>query len=246
MEIKKYKLTIQYDGSNFHGWQVQKNVRTIQGDIENALSVIFPNEKISLVGSSRTDTGVHALAQIAHVNLPMRLNSGELCNALNSNLNNDVRVVSVKEKIDDFHARYSAISREYEYRYVKNFSPITRKYATELKWEINPNLLTQCANFLIGQHDFSCFCKSTAEVDNKICVIYEAKWEEQKKGFIFRIRSNRFLQHMVRYLVGTMVEVSRGRYKLKDFNDLIKCNKTDAIVVRAPAQGLFLKQVNYD
>ena len=239
-------MSIQYDGSDFHGWQVQAQSRTVQGDIETALRVIYPEKELSLIGSGRTDSGVHALAQIAHVELPAHFSTTELHQALNGNLRKDVRIDSVIETDNDFHARFSATSREYLYHLVKNYSPITRKYAVRLKWDINQNLLNECAEILQGEHDFTSFCKSTAEVENKICNIYESGWEDTGEKYIFKIRANRFLQHMVRYLVGTMLEVARGRYEMRDFMDLVDSNQSEAVVVRAPAKGLFLKKVYYD
>ena len=129
---------------------------------------------------------------------------------------------------------------------VKDYSPITRKYTVELKWNINPNLLNDCAKILLGEHDFTSFCKTTAEIKNKICMIHEAYWKDTREKYIFSIRANRFLQHMVRYLVGTMLEVARGKYALEDFVDLVYGNQTKVVVVRALAKGLFLKKVNYD
>ena len=243
---KKYQLTIQYDGSDFHGWQVQAEGRTVQGDIETALMAIYPEEKISLIGSGRTDAGVHALAQVAHVELPVHLSPPELRQALNGNLQRDVWIESAKEADDNFHARFSATAREYEYHLMKNYSPITRKYTVGLKYDISQVLLNDCAEILLGEHDFTSFCKATAEAENKICTIYEAEWKDAEEKCIFRIRANRFLQHMVRFLVGTMLEVARGRYEVKDFKNLIDGNQTKAVVVRALAQGLFLKKVYYD
>ena len=239
-------MTIQYDGSDFHGWQVQPQGRTVQGDIETALSVIYPEEKITLIGSGRTDAGVHALAQVAHVELPAHLSPQKLRQALNGNLKRDVRIDLAIEADDDFHARFSATAREYEYHLVKNYSPITRKYAAELKLDFNPDLLNDCAGILQGEHDFTSFCKATAEVENKICTIYEGAWKDMGEKYIFRIRANRFLHHMVRYLVGTMLEVAQGRYKVGDFKDLINGSQTKSVVSRAPAHGLFLKKVYYD
>ena len=131
-------------------------------------------------------------------------------------------------------------------RLIKNYSPINRKYATELMWDINPNLLHDCTKILLGEHDFTSFCKAKAEVRNKICTIHTAEWEDMGEKYIFRIRANRFLQHMVRYLVGTILEVARGRFEVGDFKDLVDNSHTIAIAVRAPAQGLFLKQVYYE
>ena len=212
--MEKYQLTIQYDGSNFHGWQVQAKDRTVQGDIEKALSIIYSKDNISLIGSGRTDAGVHALAQVAHVELPDCLSPSELCQALNGNLNKDIWIDSAIKIDHDFHARFSAISRQYEYHLVKNYSPISRYYSVELKWNINKDLLHECASNLIGENEFTSFCKATAEVENKICIIHRAEWNDLGDKYVFLIQANRFLQHMVRYLVGTMLEVSRGRYAI--------------------------------
>ena len=246
MTRKNFKLTIQYDGTDFHGWQVQAIGRTVQGDIENALSIIYPNEKITLLGAGRTDAGVHALGLTANVKLPSKLSSHELMQALNGNLNQDIRIDLAEVVEDDFHARFSATAREYEYRFVKLFSPVTRNYTTHLKWEIDKNLLNECAELLPGKHDFTSFCKATAEVENKNCTVFDSNWDELDDKLIFNIKANRFLQHMVRYLTGTMLEVARGRYTLADFKSLLKNEKTEAVIVRAPARGLFLRKVYYD
>ena len=239
-------MTIQYDGTDFHGWQVQAKGRTVQGDIEKALSIIFLGEKNTLLGAGRTDAGVHALGLTANVKLPAKLSASELLQALNGNLNQDVRIDSTEIVEDDFHARFSATSREYEYRLVKAFSPVTRNYTTALKWDIDKNLLNKCAELLSGKHDFTSFCKATAEVENKICTVFTSNWEESNEMLIFTIKANRFLQHMVRYLVGTMLEVARGRYTITDFQSLLHCDNPEAVIVRAPAQGLFLKKVYYE
>ena len=244
--MQNFKLIIQYDGTDFHGWQIQPKGRTVQGDIENALSIIYPNEKITLTGAGRTDAGVHALGITANVKLPPKLSSNKLLQALNGNLNQDVRIDSAEVVDDDFHARFSATAREYEYRFIKLFSPVTRNYTTPLKWEIDKKLLNKCAELLPGKQDFTSFCKETAEVDNKICTVFNAYWDVSREMLIFKIKANRFLQHMVRYLTGTMMEVARGRYALSDFNSLLRNKKTKAVVVRAPAKGLFLNKVYYD
>ena len=225
---------------------MQANGRTVQGDIENALSVIYPDEKITLIGAGRTDAGVHAFGQTAHISLQSKHTAKELKKALNGNLKQDVRIDLVEDIDDDFHARFSATAREYEYQIVKYFSPVTRNYTMHLKWKFKSKLLKECADKLPGEHDFTSFCKATAEVEHKLCIVYSASWEESEEMLIFKIKANRFLQHMVRYLVGTMLEVARGRYTLRDFENLLNNVETEAVVLRAPAQGLFLKQVIYD
>ena len=242
----RYQLIIQYDGSQFHGWQVQAKGRTVQGDIEKALSKIYSNDKINLMGAGRTDAGVHAMAQVAHVDLSNHLSSNELQKALNGNLKKDVRIDFVREVDSNFHARFSAKAREYEYHLVKHYSPINRYYVAELKWQVDIKLLHECAEKILGEHDFSFFCKSTSEVENKICTVLKADWKGDGNKLFFIVRANRFLQHMVRYLVGTMIEVARGKYDLLDFISLIENHERKIMVIRAPAKGLFLKKVFYE
>jgi tRNA pseudouridine38-40 synthase len=243
---KNFKLTIQYDGTDFHGWQVQAKGRTVQGDIENALAKIYPEEKINLIGAGRTDAGVHALALTANINLSSKLTSNQLNQALNGNLDRDIQISSITEVEENFHARFSATAREYEYRLVKYFSPINRHFSTTLKWDIDSEKIDKCVDLLLGEHDFSSFCKANAEVNNKICTVFVAKWSELNDQCIFTIKANRFLQHMVRFLVGTIIEVGRGRYSILDFQKLLNNESSNKTVVRAPSQGLFLKKVYYD
>ena len=165
---------------------------------------------------------------------------------MNGNLKQDVRIDMVEDINNDFHARFSAISREYEYHIVKHFSPVKRNYTTPLQWKVDRKLLIECANVLLGENDFTSFCKATAEVDHKLCIVHSASWEESEEMLIFKVKANRFLHHMVRYLVGTMLVVARGRYTLRDFEYLLKNEETEAVVLRAPARGLYLKQVIYD
>ena len=234
-----------YDGTKLHGWQIQSNERTVQGDIESAISLIFPNESVSLIGAGRTDAGVHAIGQVANVKLPDKLSAKQLIKAINGNLDRDIRIKSIEEISNKFHARFSAMSREYKYCLSKNNNPICRNFSSIIKYNIDIRLLNKCTKIILGKHDFTSFSKANAEVNHKICIIYMACWEETKDLFIFRIRSNRFLQHMVRFLVGTMLEVGRGKYSVADF-DCLLINKSNKNAICAPPQGLFLKEVYYD
>ena len=245
MTRKNYKLTIQYDGSDFHGWQIQAKGRTVQGDIENALSVIYPGETITLIGAGRTDAGVHALGQVAHISLPLKHTAAELQKALNGNLKHDVRIDMVEDADDDFHARFSATAREYEYHMVKHFSPVTRNHTTLLKWKVDRKLLKECADVLTGEHDFTSFCKATAEVDHKLCIVHSAGWEESTERLIFKVRANRFLQHMVRIIAGTLVEVGRGYKNVEDVAQALESGQRKQAGKTAPGHGLYSLSVIY-
>ena len=244
---QSYQLLIEYEGSKYIGWQKQKKGKSIQGTIEKILSKLL-KEKIVIQGSGRTDSGVHALQQSSHFDFNKKINKIEkLIKSLNFFLKKkNISILKIKKKTKNFHARFSATAREYEYRLVKYFSPINRHFSTTLKWDVDSEKIDKCVDLLLGEHDFSSFCKANAEVNNKICTVFVAKCHEINDQFIFTIKANRFLQHMVRFLVGTIIEVGRGRYSVLDFKKLLNNESSNKTVVRAPSQGLFLKKVYND
>ena len=239
-------MTIQYDGTNLHGWQVQKNGRTVQGELQDALQKIFKNQKINLIGSGRTDSGVHALGQIANIKLDTDMENESLLNAVNGNLDkNDITITNVDKVNSDFHSRFSAFKREYIYKISTEYSPIGRDYYWSIQEEINIQKLHDCAKLIIGEHDFTQLSKKNDEIDNKICNIYLSKWDVFENKIHYKIIANRFLHHMVRYLVGTMIEVSKNRsFTTNDF-DLMLQGKDREQIFRAPSKGLYLKKIYY-
>jgi tRNA pseudouridine38-40 synthase len=243
--IKNFKFIISYDGTNLKGWQFQPNVRTVQGDIEKKLSNLFKGQRINLIGSGRTDSGVHALGQVANIFLDTNWSNDNIKNALNANLENDIYVKTVDQIDDGFHARFSAINRSYKYFVRKDFCPSDRFFSWETKNKIDLNILDDCALLILNNQDFTNFCKANAEVKSKKCKIIESNWQHKNKKFIFSIKANRFLHHMVRFLVGTMLEVSRGRIPLVEFENMLKLKPTQYKVLCAPSRGLFLDKVIY-
>jgi len=239
-------MTIAYDGSDLHGWQIQKKGRTVQGDIEDALKKIFKNNKINLIGAGRTDSGVHALAQIANVKVNTDMQSEKLKDALNGNLNNDIYISDCKEEHKDFHSRFSAVRREYKYKIQTSFSPVNRRYIWNINDDINLDILHECANLVLGEHDFTQLSKKNEELDNKICHVYDSQWEINGDKVNYRVQANRFLHHMVRYLVGVMIEISKHHIlSTKDFNAMI--NGADRkMIFKAPSKGLYLEKIYYD
>ena len=167
-------------------------------------------------------------------------------NAINGNIGRDVWVSHCEFINDRFHARFDAKRREYKYFLTNFYSPINRKNEWYLPRELDLNLLHKCAKLILGTHDFTRFCKANAEVENKICNVFKTEWGFDNGSGKFIIRANRYLQHMVRYLVGTMVEVARGRYTVQQFESLINNEQNDLMVYRAPAHGLFLWRVEYE
>lgn len=246
MNQKNLRLLIEYDGTKFYGWQIQKSERTVQGEIETALKKIFRTDLITIIGSGRTDSGVHAKAQPAHVKINTNMELEKIQKAINGNIGNDVWIKNCEFVNDEFHSRFDAKIREYRYFLTKSYSPLNRNREWYLPCHLDLKSLEKCAKKIIGNHDFTRFCKANAEVENKVCNVYDTNWNFNLGDGEFIIRANRYLQHMVRYLVGTMVEVARGRYSIKQFESLINNEDNNLMIYRAPAHGLFLWRVEYE
>ncbi len=244
--MSRYKIIIQYDGSYFSGWQLQKEKKTVQGDIENAIKMISGTRtRIPVYGSGRTDAGVHAYGQVAHFDLDTKLNNDELCNAINSKTSNECKIMSVEEISTDFEARFNAKKRYYRYQVYTGNSILYRNQA----WLINDiqlDLLMPLSEIIIGEHDFLSFSKFNPYKNNTKSIIYDSIWKKDKDMFIYEISGNRFLHHMVRYIVGTMVQVSRARFSIDEFKSLLHQPRKNVQIHRAPACGLILLKVEYD
>ena len=244
--MNRYKITIQYDGSSFSGWQLQKNRNTVQGEIENALGIISGSKnRIAVHGAGRTDSGVHAYGQVAHFDLDTNLTSTDLSNAINSNTSEDCRIMSIEKVESDFESRFDATKRRYRYQIYLGSSLLYRNQA----WLINDigiKTLEEISKMIIGEHDFLSFSKYRPEQKNTKSTIFKSVWKKKDKMLVYEISGNRFLHHMVRYLVGTMVQVSRGRYPKKKFSSLLHEPRKNVQIHRAPANGLILLKVEYD
>ena len=239
-------LLIQYDGSNYYGWQVQKDPNTVQGILEQALKTLY-GQTIGVVGSGRTDSGVHALGQVAHFDIEASSIPHEnICKALNRELADDIRITASQQVSDEFHSRFKAAKREYRYIIRTEHNVLSRNSQWQVRFPLDIEKLHKCSKLILGTHDFSSFCFAGTETENMICIIEEAQWRENPDGSIqFDIAGNRFLHHMVRMLVGTMVEVARGKWSLDDFLGLLDNPNRQAHAVTAPARGLALMKVNY-
>jgi tRNA pseudouridine38-40 synthase len=243
--LSRYKITAQYDGSCFSGWQLQKEKKTVQGDIENALKVISGTKtRVPVYGAGRTDAGVHAYGQVAHFDLDTKLSNVELCNAINSQTSKECKIMSVEEIGSDFEARFNAIKRCYRYQVYTGSSILYRNQAWLIN-DINLDLLNSLSKIIIGKHDFLSFSKFNPDKSNTKSIIYNSSWGKEKNMLIYDISGNRFLHHMVRYIVGTMVQVSRGRFKIDDFRSLLHKPRKNVQIYRAPACGLILLRVEY-
>lgn len=245
--MKRYKLTFEYDGTHFHGWQKQPDTRTVEGEIENALSTLFQCG-IDIIGQGRTDAGVHAKKQVAHADLPSGIENGKIEHAMRGLLPEDVSLNSIDEIDADFHARFDAVSRSYNYRLALQLTPLYRHISWFQYRYPNVKLLNQCAERICGNHDFIRFCIPSGDpYQTTECEIIESRWEKEGGFLVYRITGNRFLRHMVRRLVGTMVKVASEKGEISEFMSLLDdSGEPELRIYTAPAKGLVLEDVIYD
>ena len=241
----KYFFEITYDGSNYHGWQKQPNSNTIQQTIEDCMSTIL-KQKIDIVGAGRTDAGVHAKEMIAHFETINNLELDKLSYQLNSFLPNDIAVGNFFKVKNEAHARFSAISRSYEYKisYKKNPLKYNRVYHLNNKLDIDQ--LNKATKILFNHSDFKSFSKSKSDVKTFNCNIMDAKWKLDGDILIFSIKADRFLRNMVRAIVGTLIEIGQNRLKVEDFNQIILKKDRKYAGYSVPACGLYLTKIEYN
>jgi tRNA pseudouridine38-40 synthase len=244
-----FLLLTHYDGGAFAGWQRQPAVRTVQGEMERALARVC-GEPVPAIGSGRTDAGVHARGQAVGVRVAGRWNADALRRATNANLPEDVWVARSFSMAPEFHPRYSAESRRYQYHIgtdAEARSPFRRRTEWALGVALDLALLQAEASALPGEHGFRAFAVAgTAPADDEHrCRVLQARWLPREGGVTFEIEANRFLHHMVRFLVGTMVEVGRGRQPAGTIARLLNAPDNRQTAAPAPSQGLFLEQVRY-
>ena len=239
-------LLIQYDGTSYHGWQIQMDQTTVQGLIEAALEKLY-GSKISILGSGRTDSGVHALGQVAHFDVDhTAVPAANIWMALNQMLPDEIRIVASTEVHADFHSRFDARERTYQYRMSTRQNVLTRDTRWYVRYPIDADSLKALGTSILGSHNFSSFCYAGTETVNMQCDIQTADWhEELDGGLMFQIQGDRFLHHMVRMLVGSMIEVARGKWEPEYFQKLLDHPDRKAQVVTAPAKGLALMRVAY-
>ena len=243
--MSRYKITIQYDGLDFSGFQSQKNLNTIQDKIEYSLSFLNENNLIRLSGASRTDSGVHALGQVAHFDLDTDLSLNAIKRAINARLPIEIRIIDIIEVDDQFHSRFDAIKKEYLYQCCLTDNPLLAKNHFIVK-KINFEILKDLETELLGKHDFLSFSKFDIEKKNTICEIFKSKWTLEDDKLFYIIEGNRFLHHMVRYLVGTMIGCMEGKITKKDFLSLLDNPIKNARLFKAPAHGLILNRIFYE
>lgn len=244
----RLKLVLQYDGSRFFGWQIQKTERTVQGELEAALQKLTGAPR-AVLGSGRTDRGVHAHGQVAAVTVPAQWSAGALRKSLNAVLDDDVWISEVRAVHDGFQPRFDAIARTYTYRIgtaPESISPFFRHWCWPLREPVDLEDLNSAAQLLVGTHSFEAFAKAGQPERGYVCTIASAEWAPwDAVGLTFTVTADRYLHHMVRYLVGTMVDTARGRRPISDLSELLNDPTSGSTSPPAPPQGLFLTRVAY-
>jgi tRNA pseudouridine38-40 synthase len=244
--MRNLKLTLAYDGTNFHGWQVQPQLRTVQGELQQALQKLF-NHEVAVTGSGRTDAGVHAHGQVANVETERTMDTGAVLRGANALLPEDLRVIAVEEASAQFHARHSARRKMYRYRIwrLPIVSPFERRYVYPFRYPLDESLIDSATKLFLGTHDFTSFCANATEVEDRTRTIYSAEWTRSATEWMFDINGNGFLQYMVRTIVGTLLEVGQRKITPEQLIEVFEARDRRAAGPTAPASGLHLMRVEY-
>ena len=241
----RYFITLSYDGTRFHGWQIQPNGISVQGELQRGLSLLL-RVPVQVTGAGRTDTGVHATMMVAHFDVECAIDCDQLTYKLNKLLPQDIAVQKVEPVSADMHARFSARARTYFYYIHTSKSPFRRHYSCELHYPLDFERMNEAAGLLLGYDDFGAFCKSHADVKTTLCHVTRAEWVQlEGDAWRFEITANRFLRNMVRAVVGTLIDVGRGRLTIADFRRVVEGKKRTEAGESMPGHALFLERIVY-
>lgn len=241
----RYFMTFCYDGTRYHGWQIQPEAISVQEVMQNAMGILL-RHPVELTGAGRTDAGVHARRMVAHFDECQPIDCLQLTYRLNRLLPCDVAVFSIEPVDESMHARFSATSRTYHYYIHTIKNPFLRKTSCELHYELDFCQMNQAARMLLSYRDFGAFCKSHSDVKTTLCTVTEARWQPLGDGkWMFRITANRFLRNMVRAVVGTLIEVGRHRLSLEEFQRVVEGKQRSAAGESMPGHALFLENITY-
>lgn len=239
--MKRVRLTVAYDGTGYHGWQIQDNGSTVEGELNRALSELF-GEEIEVIGASRTDSGVHALGNVAVFDTESQMAAFKMAYALNQRLPEDIRVQKSEEVPADWHPRRCESRKTYEYRiYRGEFPmPVKRLYSHFTYHALNVGKMQEAAACLVGEHDFRSFCQTGAQVESTVRTVYSVELEEQGAELVIRICGSGFLYNMVRIIAGTLLEVGQGKREPEEMSEILAARERSAAGPTAPAKGLTL------
>lgn len=241
----RYFVTLSYHGARYHGWQIQPNGDSVQAQLQRALSLLLRSD-ITVTGAGRTDAGVHARMMTAHFDYGQPIDGKQLAYKLNKLLPYDIAVSRVEGVADELHARFSATSRMYRYYIHTMKSPFLSGVSCEIHYPLDFSKMNEAARVLLEYEDFGAFCKSHADVKTTLCRLMVAEWHQTSPTtWYFEIRANRFLRNMVRAVVGTLIDVGRGRLTLDEFRKVVEGKKRTEAGESMPAHALFLEDITY-
>lgn len=243
--VVRYFIHFAYDGTNYHGWQIQPDANSVQEELQKALSVLLRHD-VEIVGAGRTDAGVHARQMVAHFEWDGQLDCQQTAYRLGRMLPRDIAIYRMEPVADDMHARFSAVRRTYHYYLHTERDPFCRQYSCELHYDLDFERMNEAGRILCTYEDFGAFCKSHSDVKTTLCKVSEAHWiQVDSTHWYFRISANRFLRNMVRAVVGTMIDVGRGRITLDDFRKIVEGKQRTQAGESMPAHALFLEEIEY-
>ena len=243
--MNRYIIRLSYNGTRYFGWQRQPNAISVQEVIEKTLSTVL-REEITVVGAGRTDTGVHASFYILHFDITNEISGPDkLVYQLNSFLPGDIAIQKISKINGEFHARFSAVSRTYKYFICTEKSPFQQETCYQYTVPLNVKKMNEAAQVLLEFTDFTSFSKLHSDVKTNNCRIFQAEWKMEKNQLVFTIKADRFLRNMVRAIVGTLLEVGKGKLTVDEFRTIIEKKDRSAAGTSAPAQGLFLVDIRY-
>lgn len=240
----RYLLQLAYKGTNYHGWQKQHNANSVQSVLDEKLGLLL-GETIETLGCGRTDTGVHARDFYAHFDSEQQLQPSHIVYKLNKMLPGDIAVYGLYHVPEDFNARFDAVYREYEYWIARDKDPFLTDGAWYQYGQLDIDAMNEAARLMIGKKDFECFSKVHTQVNNFICDVMYARWEIKSNRLVFTIRANRFLRNMVRAIVGTLIDVGRGRLTSDDVKNILASKDRCEAGQSVPAHGLYLTRIGY-
>jgi tRNA pseudouridine38-40 synthase len=240
----RYLFSISYLGTKYHGWQTQANAEGVQEVVEGAMGKIL-RKPIAIVGSGRTDTGVHCRRQYFHVDLSPTLDEKAFAQNMNALLPKDIAINSIQKIHPEASARYHALQRSYQYIITRKKDPLLLGFAWHFFKPLDVPTMNKAATLLIGLHDFECFSKVKTDVNHFLCTIKKAKWVVKGDLLLFDISANRFLRGMVRAIVGTLIEVGTGKISVEEFEIILKSKDRKQAGMNVPADGLYLMDVVY-
>jgi tRNA pseudouridine38-40 synthase len=241
----RYFIQLAYNGTNYHGWQVQPNALTVQEVLEKGVSILT-GQKVEVTGAGRTDTGVHASFFVAHFDFPEILDfPQQLSEKLNSFLPNDISIIRIFPVEADFHARFSALSRTYHYFISDHKEPFRKEFITRCNYPLDIEKMNEAASLLFQFSDFTSFSKLHTDVKTNLCNVMKAEWKRADGLLVFEIKADRFLRNMVRAIAGTLIDVGRGKLSVTDFISVIEAKDRRAAGASVEACGLFLTDIEY-